>query len=99
MIKLIKGGVYYMSGAIVKESVAFMVDKKKRAAQKGTITYGILSAHNKGDSENLKIAFDGLVSHDITYVNIIQSAKASGMSEFKTPYTLTNCHNSLCAVG
>lgn len=99
MIKLVNGGVYYMNGAIVKENVAFMVEAKKRLAEKGTITYGILSAHDRGDGQNLKIRFDALASHDITYVSIIQAAKASGMKEFSLPYTLTNCHNSLCAVG
>lgn len=99
MIKLIRGGVYYTEGALVKESVAFMVESKKQAAIKGTLSYGILNAHNKGGDENLKIKFDSLVSHDITYVGIIQTAKACGIKEFPVPYTLTNCHNSLCAVG
>lgn len=99
MIKLIRSGVYYTDGALVKESVAFMVESKKQAAIKGTLSYGILKAHNKGGDENLKIKFDSLVSHDITYVGIIQTAKACGIKEFPVPYTLTNCHNSLCAVG
>lgn len=99
MIKLIKGGVYYIDGKIVKESVAFMREEQKRAAVKGTLAYNILSAHNFGDDENLKIRFDALASHDITYVGIIQTAKASGLTKFPVSYTLTNCHNSLCAVG
>lgn len=99
MIKLVKGGVYYTEGKLIKESVAFMVDAKKQKAVKGTIAYKILSAHNLGDEENLKIKFDAMASHDITYVGIIQTAKASGLNEFPLPYTLTNCHNSLCAVG
>ncbi len=99
MIKLIRGGVYYTEGKLVKESVAFMVEAKKQKAIKGTLAYNILKTHNKGDEENLKISFDALVSHDITYVGIIQTAKASGLKEFPLPYTLTNCHNSLCAVG
>lgn len=99
MIKLIKGGVYYIEGKLVKENFAFMVEAKKRKAIRGTLTHKILSAHNKGGENNLKIAFDALVSHDITYVGIIQTAKASGLKEFPIPYTLTNCHNSLCAVG
>lgn len=99
MIKLIKGGVYYMEGALVRENHAFMVEAKKQKAIKGTIAYSILKSHNKGDGENLKISFDALASHDITYVGIIQTAKASGLKEFPVPYTLTNCHNSLCAVG
>lgn len=99
MIKLIKGGVYYMEGALVRENHAFMVEAKKQKAIKGTMAYSILKSHNKGDGENLKISFDALASHDITYVGIIQTAKASGLKEFPVPYTLTNCHNSLCAVG
>lgn len=99
MIKLIKGGVYYMDGALVKENHAFMVSEKKQKAIKGTLAYSVLTAHNKGDEENLKISFDALASHDITYVGIIQTARASGLSKFPVPYTLTNCHNSLCAVG
>ncbi len=99
MVKLIKGGVYYSEGKLVKESVAFMVEAKKQKAVKGTLSYGVLNSHNTGGEENLKITFDGLVSHDITYVGIIQTAKASGLKEFPLPYTLTNCHNSLCAVG
>lgn len=99
MIKLIKGGVYYMDGALVRENYAFMVEAKKREAVKGTMSYAVLSAHNKGGEEALKLKFDALASHDITYVGIIQTAKASGLKEFPVPYTLTNCHNSLCAVG
>ena len=99
MIKLIKGGVYYMEGKLFKEREAFMVESKKQKAVKGTMAYKILKAHNKGDDENLKIKFDALASHDITYVGIIQTAKASGLEKFPVSYTLTNCHNSLCAVG
>lgn len=72
----------------------------KKAAKKGTIAYQILSSHNiSGDAQNLKMRFDALASHDITYVGIIQTAIASGLKEFPVPYVLTNCHNSLCAVG
>lgn len=99
MVKLIKGGVYYADGRLVTERLAFMVDAKKQKAIKGTMAYGILAAHNKGDEEHLKIKFDAMASHDITYVGIIQTAKASGLTEFPLSYTLTNCHNSLCAVG
>ncbi len=99
MIKLIKSGVYYTGGKLVKESVAFMREEQKREAVKGTLSYKILSAHNCGDEQNLKLRFDALASHDITYVGIIQTAKASGLKKFPVPYTLTNCHNSLCAVG
>ena len=99
MIKLIKNGVYYTGGKLIRENVAFMREEQKRAAVKGTLTYGILKAHNVGDDQRLKIKFDALASHDITYVGIIQTARASGLEKFPIPYTLTNCHNSLCAVG
>ena len=99
MLKLIKGGVYYTGGRLIKENVAFMREEQKKAAIKGTLAYRILKAHNVGDDEHLKLRFDALASHDITYVGIIQTAKASGLERFPVPYTLTNCHNSLCAVG
>ena len=99
MVKLIRQGVYYMEGRLVKESQAFMTSDKKAEAQKGTIAYSILKAHNAGTDEALRLRFDALASHDITYVGIIQTAKASGLQEFPISYTLTNCHNSLCAVG
>ena len=94
MVKLIKKGVYFKNGKLVK---ATSIDEQ---AKKGTIAYGILSSHNTIDSDKkLKIKFDEITSHDITYVGIIQTAKASGLNTFPLPYTLTNCHNSLCAVG
>jgi len=99
MVKLIKSGVYYMEDRIVKESQAFMTSDKKEKAVKNTLSYAIIKAHDAGDGVNLKLRFDALASHDITYVGIIQNAKASGLKEFPVPYTLTNCHNSLCAVG
>ncbi len=99
MVKLIRQGVYYMEGRLVKESQAFMTSDKKAEAQKGTIAYSILKAHNAGTDEALRLRFDALASHDITYVGIIQTAKASGLQKFPISYTLTNCHNSLCAVG
>ena len=72
----------------------------KESAKKGTIAHGILTEHNHSDDiDNLKIRFDSLVSHDITYVGIIQTARASGMEVFPVPFALTNCHNTLCAVG
>jgi aconitate hydratase len=68
--------------------------------RKQTIAYRILQSHNQdADQENLRIRFDALASHDITYVGIVQTARASGLSQFPVPYVLTNCHNSLCAVG
>ena len=99
MIKLIRGGCYYMGGALVKENRAFKTSEQRDAAKSGTMTWQILKRHNRGDGDNLKIRFDAIASHDITYVGIIQTAKASGLTEFPLSYTLTNCHNSLCAVG
>lgn len=99
MVKLIKSGCYYMGGQLVKERQAFQTGEQKLAAQRGTMAYKILKAHNKGDEQNMRLRFDAIASHDITYVGIIQTAKASGLREFPLSYTLTNCHNSLCAVG
>ena len=94
MIKLIEKGVHLKNGKLVK---AKTVDKENA---KKTISYKILSAHNfSGDDKKLNVKFDEITSHDITYVGIIQTAKASGLEKFPIPYTLTNCHNSLCAVG
>ncbi len=99
MIKLIRQGVYYMEGKLVKESQAFMTSDKKEKAVKNTVSYSVLRAHDTSEGETLRLRFDALVSHDITYVGIIQTAKASGLEVFPVPYVLTNCHNSLCAVG
>ena len=107
MIKLYEGGAYLVNGTtLVPEADAKQVEimtgtaADPKEAKKGTMAYSILAAHNtSGDMENLKIKFDAMTSHDITYVGIIQTAKASGMEEFPLPYVLTNCHNSLCAVG
>ncbi len=94
MIKLINKGVYYRGGKLVRAGV---VDAE---AKKGGMAYKIVSAHNLANSdEKLNVKFDEITSHDITYVGIIQTAKASGLESFPLPYTLTNCHNSLCAVG
>ena len=87
MIKLIKGGVYYMGGSLVKENRAFMVEAKKQQAIKGTIAYSILKSHNKGDGENLRISFDALASHDITYVGIRQP-RLRGSKSFPCPTRL-----------
>ena len=95
MINLSKNGVFLVDGKIVTD---YSGDPAE--ARKGTIAYSVLKAHNTSDSmDNLRIKFDALVSHDITYVGIIQTARASGLTEFPVPYALTNCHNSLCAVG
>ena len=99
MIRLIRGGCYYMGGTLVKENRAFLTSEQKAAAQRCTMSYKILKKHNIGNEQNLQLKFDAIASHDITYVGIIQTAKASGLKEFPLSYTLTNCHNSLCAVG
>ncbi|EIY5065206.1 hydratase [Klebsiella quasipneumoniae] len=100
MIKLHDQGVYlsHQYGIVPEEECANPVAKD--IARKGTIAWSILSSHNiSGDERKLKIKFDSMASHDITFVGIIQTAKASGMTRFLLPYVLTNCHNSLCAVG
>ena len=107
MVKLYDGGIYLVNGReIVPEKeaarVADLTGKAadKAQAAKGTMAYGILASHNTTDDmEHLRMKFDSMTSHDITYVGIIQTARSSGMKEFPLPYVLTNCHNSLCAVG
>ncbi|MBR5337950.1 MAG: hydratase [Lachnospiraceae bacterium] len=109
MIRLYKGGAYLLKGTdIIEEGIGAEEKIKsltgrgvsKEEAAKGTIAYGILEAHNtSGNMEKLQIRFDKLTSHDITFVGIIQTARASGLERFPIPYVLTNCHNSLCAVG
>ena len=99
-MKLYDTGVYLQNGHdIMPEDQANLPVAKEEAA-KNTIAYSILKAHNKSDNmEKLQIKFDKLTSHDITFVGIIQTARASGLEKFPVPYVLTNCHNSLCAVG
>ena len=105
MLKLYDSGVYLLNGREIVTDQQIAAQKAghpvtKEYAQQGTIAYGILKAHNKsGDMDHLQMRFDSLTSHDITYVGIIQTARASGMKKFPMPYVLTNCHNSLCAVG
>ncbi len=109
MIELKNGGAYLVNGtewiedtADAAAAIAAKTGKNvsKEEAKQGTIAYGILKAHNTSDNmEKLKIRFDKLTSHDITFVGIIQTARASGLEKFPMPYVLTNCHNSLCAVG
>ena len=109
MIKLYDGGAYLVNGAEIIEDNAEAGAKirqltgdvpAKEEAAKETIAYGILESHNvSGNMEKLQIRFDKLTSHDITFVGIIQTARASGLEKFPVPYVLTNCHNSLCAVG
>ena len=107
MIQLFSEGAYLVDGTtLVKESEAGALKQltgevvSKEEASKNTIAYGILRDHNtSGNMEKLQIKFDKLTSHDITFVGIIQTARASGIEKFPVPYVLTNCHNSLCAVG
>ena len=107
MVKLYDGGAYLVNGTeLVPEQETGKVEAltgravDKEEAKKGTIAYSIMNKHNtSGDMSKLKIKFDAMTSHDITFVGIVQTAKASGMEKFPIPYVLTNCHNSLCAVG
>jgi aconitate hydratase len=107
MITLYDGGVYLINGTKIVPEVDYKnINNKmisintKEEAKKGTITYSILKDHNtSGNMDKLKLKFDAIASHDITFVGIIQTAKASGLKKFPIPYVLTNCHNSLCAVG
>ncbi len=98
-MELFNDGVYLINGELVKASDT-KTGISKEEASKNTIAYQILQAHNtSSDPKKLKIKFDAMISHDITFVGIIQTARASGLTEFPIPYVLTNCHNSLCAVG
>ena len=93
MITLVNHGVVYKDGKLSRA-------EKKSSDKTKTISYKILKKHNvSGNPDRLSLKFDEITSHDITYVGIIQTAKASGLLNFPIPYTLTNCHNSLCAVG
>ena len=107
-MELIKNGAYLLNGMEIVEEGADAASRlnaqgktaDKEKLKKNTLAYGILTGHNTGnDDRHLKIKFDKITSHDITYVGIIQTARASGLKEFPIPYVLTNCHNSLCAVG
>ena len=100
MVKLYDGGVYLVNGTEIVPEAAAPETYQKDTAKQGTIAYSILKAHNTAeDMQNLRLKFDALASHDITFVGIIQTVRASGMEKFPIPYVLTNCHNSLCAVG
>lgn len=109
MIQLLEGGAYLVDGkqviaadseAPARLQAAAGVSPSPEEAKKNTMAYGILEAHNtSGNMDELQIKFDKLTSHDITFVGIIQTARASGLEKFPVPYVLTNCHNSLCAVG
>ncbi len=102
MVTLYDSGVYLLNGTtlVPEKDAPASLTLSREEAKKGTIAYGILQAHNtSGDPENLRIKFDAITSHDLTYVGIIQTARASGLEKFPLPYVLTCCHNSLCAVG
>ncbi len=100
MIGIVNEGVFYQGGAFVPAGEGTARGLRTESGRQGTITYGILRAHNTTDDmEHLKLRFDAMASHDITYVGIIQTARASGLERFPMPYVLTNCHNALCAVG
>ena len=110
MVTLSNNGAYLINGTEMVETgtdseqllKSKLGDKyiSKEEAAKNTIAYGILEEHNtSGNMDKLQIKFDKLTSHDITFVGIIQTARASGLEKFPIPYVLTNCHNSLCAVG
>ena len=106
MIDLISKGMFYVNGEFYSQEELLakgVQGKELENAYMGTMAYNILKSHNTSGitkkGEALKIKFDAMASHDITYVGIIQTAKASGLKEFPIPYVLTNCHNSLCAVG
>ena len=107
-MRLYDGGVYLLNGSKIvpdnTDAAAVLSQEgctaSKEQARRGTIAWSILHDHNRsGDDEKLRIRFDKMTSHDITYVGIIQTARASGLEQFPLPYVLTNCHNSLCAVG
>ena len=98
MVELINHGVYLLNGKEIRDEYTGMTPDE---ARENTITYGILRAHDVDGAKGkkMRIRFDAMMSHDITYVGIIQTARASGLEEFPLPYAMTNCHNSLCAVG
>ena len=99
MVEIIRQGAYLLDGQIVPAGQAQGQPAPDKAREK-TIAYSILRAHNRGeDPGKLRLKFDALISHDITFVGIVQTAKASGLKAFPVPYAMTNCHNSLCAVG
>ena len=99
MVELIKQGVYLINGNEIRTDATGMPTPDE--ARENTITYGILRSHDVDGSKGkkMRIRFDAMMSHDITYVGIIQTARASGLEKFPLPYAMTNCHNSLCAVG
>ena len=100
MITVYEKGGYYSAGQYISPEEGAAKGFRPENGREKTMAYGIMAAHNlSGDMTHLKMRFDAMASHDITYVGIIQTARASGLTEFPLPYVLTNCHNSLCAVG
>ena len=101
MVSISENGAYLKDGCLLSMREASVLGLPAPSeARKKTMAYSILEAHNTSDNMDfLKIRFDAMASHDITYVGIIQTARASGLEKFPIPYVLTNCHNSLCAVG
>ena len=96
MVTLHDKGTFYLGGRPVFDAPG----QDAEEGRKKTVAYSVLSSHDRGTGgKNLRISFDSLISHDITYVGIIQTAKGSGLEKFPVPYVMTNCHNSLCAVG
>lgn len=96
-MQYISSGAFWIDGKLVPAAECV---RDRAEGARATMAHAILTAHNtSGDEKKLKLRFDAMASHDITYVGIIQSARASGLTEFPMPYVLTNCHNSLCAVG
>ena len=99
-MKLYDTGVYLQNGKEIIPAAEAQLPVSREDAARNTIAYSILKVHNtSGNMDKLQIKFDKLTSHDITFVGIIQTARASGLERFPVPYVLTNCHNSLCAVG
>ena len=100
MITVYDGGGYYSAGKYISAKEGAAKGFSPESGREKTMAYGIMKTHNQsGDMQHLKMKFDAMASHDITYVGIIQTARASGLEKFPLPYVLTNCHNSLCAVG
>ncbi len=100
MVTVNNSGGFYRGGRFLDREAGIAAGERPETGRKGTMAYGILEAHNtSGNMDFLRLKFDAMASHDITYVGIIQTARASGMTAFPLPYVLTNCHNSLCAVG
>ncbi len=100
MVTVYQDGIFFHKGRLLSPAEGAAAGLTADEGRTRTMAYGILSSHNTGeDMEELKLRFDAMASHDITYVGIIQTARASGLEEFPLPYVLTNCHNSLCAVG